>query len=280
MIKFYLKTNVFVKLSVTAFVSFLFAAASVPSVSSAADIGFANVSKSEVKDVITDFSAAFSHTSVSSAASLGTIFGFEVGLIAGASNSDTIDALSKETDSSADFDRLPHAALLGAVTFPFGITGEINFLPEIKNSDVEFKTGSLAVKWTPTDIWELPVELAVKLQSAGSEITWVQPISSVDTQIVYKQKVTGLLFQVSKKFLILEPYFSIGPAKAVGKLKVKGTGTIFDTSYTTEQTVEEEVSGLQTQLGGNINLGFIKFGAEVGKVLDVNKASLKASLYF
>ncbi|MEK6554332.1 MAG: DUF6588 family protein [Bdellovibrionota bacterium] len=249
------------------------------SMANAADISFGNISESEFKDIIEEFGAGYSHVAVSGASSLGTIFGFEVGLIAGGSKSDSIDKLSKEIDASSEFDTLPHAALFGAVTFPFGITGEINFLPEIKNSDVEFKTGSFAVKWTPTDLWEMPVEMAVKLHAASSEVSWSQTISSQNASVDYEQSVTGLLFQVSKKFVVLEPYFNIGSVKAKGKLS-SSQGSVFDPSYTSSGSSEEEVTGMMVQAGLNLNLLFFRLGAEVGKVLDNEKASLKASFYF
>ena len=249
------------------------------STAKAEDIGFSNINESEFKDIIEDFGSAYMHTAVSGASSLGTIFGFEVGLILGGSKSDSIDKFSKELDASSDFDTLPHAALFGAVTFPLGITGEINFLPEVKNSDVEFKTGSLAVKWTPTDIWALPVEMAVKLHVASSEVMWNQTISSTAVDVSYEQQVSGLLFQVSKKFIVLEPYFNIGTVKTTGEL-ASSQGTVFDSSYTTSSRSEEEVSGMMTQIGVNMNLLFFRLGAEVGKVMDNSRASIKASFYF
>jgi hypothetical protein len=249
------------------------------SAAQAQDIGFSNINKSEFKDIIEDFGSAYTHTAVSGASSLGTIFGFEVGLIAGASKSDSIDKFSKELDANSEFDTLPHAALFGAVTFPFGITGEINFLPEVKNSDVEFKTGSLAVKWTPTDIWSLPVEMAVKLHAATTEVGWTQIVSSQSVDANYEQSSSGLLFQVSKKFIVLEPYFNIGTIKTTGELSTS-QGSVFDPSYTSSGSSEEEVTGMMTQIGLNMNLLFFRLGAEVGKVMDNSRASAKASFYF
>lgn len=246
----------------------------------AAGPGFTNISEDDFKEIITDFSGALFHTSVSPASALGDVWGFEVGVIVGATKADAIERLSKEVDPEAKTDTLPHAGILGVLTFPYGITGEVNFLPEVKNSDVEFSTGSLAVKWTPTVIWELPVDLAVKVHAASSKIKWTQPISSVDTDVDYKQQVSGLTFQVSKKLLIFEPYLNLGAMKSKGDLNVNGSGTVFDTTYTTSQSASKTVTGSLMMIGANFNFGFIKLGAEFGKAFDANRASLKLSVYF
>lgn len=242
-----------------------------------ADVGFENLTAAEFKDIIEDFASVFTHTSVAPASSLGKIFGFEIGLIVGAAKTADVEKLSKEIDPSADVARLPHAGLLGVLTFPFGLSGELNFLPEIENSDIHLKTHSLGAKWTITDVYPLPVDLAVKLHSATSTIRWNQPfpVSGVE----YEQTVSGLLLQVSKKFTIFEPYLNLGSVKASGKLSA-ASSDIFDPSYTSALSAEENVSGGMFMVGFNANLLFVKLGAEAGSVLGNNKMSLKASLYF
>lgn len=245
----------------------------------AAGIGFDQITESEFKDIVSEMSSAWVHTSVSPASSLGHLFGFEIGLIAGASKTDTIAEIAKRGDPTAEADTIPHAGILGVVTFPYGISGEINFLPEVKNSDLEFSTGSLGIKWTMTEIWPLPVDMALKLHSGSSKLKWNQDIATIPTDVSYEQTVSGLLFQVSKKFLFVEPYLSLGSVRSKGKLAAPVAG-LFDSTYTNGTSAEEEIAGSQFLLGINLNLGIFRLGLETGKSLGATTASLKASLYF
>lgn len=242
--------------------------------------GFQNLDESDFKDIIHDFSAALFHTSVSPASALGNIWGFEVGVIAGAAKADAVDKFSKEVNANSSVPALPHAGILGVLTFPFGITGEINFLPEVNNADLEFATQSAALKWTFSSLWDSPVDLAVKLEGSSSSIKWNQPISSVLTDVKYEQKSSGLIFQVSKKLTIFEPYFSLGAARSKGELSVLGSGSVFDSTYTTSQNSSADITGNLVMAGFNLNLAFIKLGLEVGKVFEATKGSAKFSLYF
>ncbi len=246
----------------------------------AADFGFVNVSENDFKDIISEFGSAFVHTSVSPASSLGKIFGIELGVIAGGSKTEVIADIANELDPASEADTLPHAGFLGAISFPMGFTAEINFLPEVKNSDLDFSTGSLGVKWTFTEVFPLPVDMAVKLHSGSSTIKWNQPVSSVATNIEYEQQVSGLQLQVSKKLTVFEPYLTLGTVKTTGKLSAKGSGTVFDAAYSTASSEEEEVSGVHTMLGFNVNLLILKLGLEAGKVAGVQTASAKVSLFF
>jgi hypothetical protein len=247
----------------------------VGSSSYASGVGFTGIDKAEFKDIIEDFSAVFTHTSVSPASSLGKIFGFEIGVIVGASKTESIDKLSKQVDPTSSVEHVPHAGLLGVVTFPLGISGEINFLPKIDNSDINLQTGSLGIKWTVTDVFPLPVDIALKIHSANSTIGWNQTAVG---DVKYKQSVTGLMIQVSKKFTLFEPYVNLGSVKSEGELSAPVS--IFDPAYTTSTSSKEKVSGGMFMVGTNLNLVIFKLGAEAGKVLGNNKISLKASFYF
>lgn len=245
----------------------------------ASGVGFENISESEFKDIIEDFTTVFTHTSVAPASSLGENFGFEVGAIAGVAKTDTIEKLSKELDPSAKAENVPHAGFLGVVTFPLGISAELNFLPKIKNSDINLQTGSFGIKWTITNLVPLPLDLSAKIHTATSKILWNQLVSSVATDVEYEQRVSGLLLQASKKFGIIEPYVSLGAVRSTGKLS-SSSGSVFDTAYTASSNAEEEVSGSQFMLGANLNLLIFKLGLEAGRVLDNTKVSAKASFYF
>src|SRR6185437_8257330 len=86
---------------------------------------FENLTTDDYKNVVRDISSAWSYTSVSGASSLGRLFGFEVGLVAGGGDSPKIHDLSKQADSNLDISELPSAGVYGALSIPFGLTAEI-----------------------------------------------------------------------------------------------------------------------------------------------------------
>ena len=80
-------------------------------VAGAQNLPLQNLDETEFKNVVSDLSANFLHTSVSGAAPLGDIFGFEVGLIGGLTNSSEIDKLVKAVDADAKADRRARQSL-------------------------------------------------------------------------------------------------------------------------------------------------------------------------
>ena len=77
---------------VAAFVSVVF-----PLASFAQDVGFQNIDKDDFKNVVGDFSVNSLHTTVSG--TLGDVFGFEIGLVGGLTNTPEIDKLAKQVSS-------------------------------------------------------------------------------------------------------------------------------------------------------------------------------------
>lgn len=72
-------------------------------------VTFQNLSEQDFKKVVRDLSANFVHTSVSGASPLGDIFGFEVGIVGGVTNTTELNRYSQEVDPSSKVARLPHA---------------------------------------------------------------------------------------------------------------------------------------------------------------------------
>src|SRR5690349_1218706 len=98
---------------------------------------FQNLSDEDFKNVVKDMSANFTHTSVSGAAPLGDIWGFEIGLVGGVTKTPELNKFAKEVDPSTSLEQIPHAEILGVVSVPLAITGEIGIVPKV-GSD-EFK---------------------------------------------------------------------------------------------------------------------------------------------
>ena len=96
----------------------------------ASDIELDNLSQQDVDDISEEFSANFVHSTVSGASTMGSIFGFEVGIVGRVSDASKIGALVKEQDANSDVSSLYDAGLMAQVSIPFGITAEMVYLPE------------------------------------------------------------------------------------------------------------------------------------------------------
>ena len=240
-----------------------------------------NLSMAEANAVSKEFSANFIHTTVSSAAPLGDIFGFEVGVIGGFTDSPEIDALSKRVDPSAsDIDKLPHAALYGAVSVPLGFTVEANLIPGVDINDVELEHFSLGVKWTFSKFLDLPFDAALRVHGAKSSLGYEDNISGVDTDIEFDTTTTGFNFSISKKFLVFEPYIGIGRVSADTDISASGTVNLLGFMLPDSQNFESKNSGTHFFLGANVNLFIFKAGIEYTKLMSLERFSGKLSFYF
>ena len=192
---------------------------------------FTNLSDSDVEAILTDVGATWTHTSVSPASTLGELFGFEVGLVAGGAKVPNIEKFSREVDPNSEVSVLPQAGLLGAVSIPAGIKFELLLFPENEIDDLTFKYGSIGVQWTLTQsLLQLPADLAVKVHSATATLNYNQEINSVNTAVEIEDKVSGLSLIASKKLVLFEPYIGLGVVKMDGSFSLSGTETFLDSN--------------------------------------------------
>lgn len=245
----------------------------------AAGPSFVNLSQGDFDTIIEDLGGLQTHTSVSPASGLGKIFGFELGLIAGAAQVPGIEKLVNEADPAADAAVLPHAGLLGAISLPVGFKFELAMIPEKDFDEVKLKYTATAVQWTMTDsVLPLPLDLALKLHHTKATLGFIQDISGTPANVEIENTINGLQLLASKKIGFFEPYAGLGKVKVNGKVAVSGSNEFFD--FTDDQFAKSDVSGSQYFIGFNLNLLFFKFGLETGKVFDARKASAKLSFYF
>jgi hypothetical protein len=254
-----------------------------PGAEAATSPAFINLSQDDYIGIVTDFSSVLDYTSVSPASSLGKIFGFEIGLIGGGAKTPRVNNLVAENDPGATVNELPDAALLGVVTLPLGITGEIEVMPkESIESSVSDSSIAIAFKWTFSQLFDWPLDAAVKVFSKSAEITYSGVVSGVDTSFDYKDSLTGAQIQVSKSFIVFEPYLTFGFARSKGTMDVAGSGagSVFNSNYSTTQSASEVVTGTDLNVGVNVNLVLLKLGLEVGQAFTNTKAAAKISFYF
>jgi len=245
----------------------------------AADVAFSGLTDSQTKNLIREFSGNFVFSSVSGAGALGKLFGVEVGVVGGLTTTDEIDKLAKQADPDVDASKIPHGGLLARLSVPLGLTGELLYLPTIgKKEEFAFNTMGLAVKWTITDtLLELPVDLALRGHFSKSKLQFSQNLGT-PIDVDFDDTTMGLTALVSKSFIVVAPYAGIGYVKGDGDFKLSASGsTFFDTLVDSRSASD---SSLQYLAGVEVNLLFLKLGAEFSHQLDVNRFTLKTAFYF
>ena len=243
---------------------------------------FDNLSQEDFDNIAREFSANSMLHSVMAPSSLGDIFGFQVGLTLGMTKSPEIQKLVKETDPNTDIGSIPHGGLLGAVSVPFGISAEFNFLPEIDANGTKYKQYAAALKWSASDalLPVSPVNVAVRGFIARSDFSFTQTESGNQLDVKYEGRVSGLQLLVSPKMLpIVEPYIGLGVLKAEGDMSLSGSsGTIFD--FTSERSAESKPSSSQFLLGVNASLLLMNLGLEYSKAFGTSNITAKLAVGF
>ncbi len=250
------------------------------STSAMANIGFTNLTAKDFENVISDFSSNFVHTTVTGAGTQGAIFGFQVGLLGGLSNSPEIRKLSRQVDPSSDVGSLPHGGLMGVVSVPFGITVEAMMVPSLKADGAKFSNTGMAVKWTLTEAIPLPVDVAIRGHYTKTDLTYSQPINSVSTDVDFNNTMMGFQALVGMNLMLLKPYIGLGTVSADGELTAKGTQSIFDNSFTSSTKASKKVSSSQMLAGVELNLMLIKLGFEYSSQFGTDRYTAKLAVGF
>lgn len=240
-----------------------------------------NLDADDFAHLVGDFSAATHHRSLTGAGTLGRLWGFEVGLVAGTTNTPELNRVVHETDPSTDASRMPGGELLGAVTIPFSLTVELGLIPKVGNKDFKFSSSHLALKWTFSDLLEWPVDVALKVFASRANLDFNSTVSGVDTNFAFADRMTGAQIWVSKDLGLLAPYFGIGTINARGEMKVDGAGTVFsDPQYQASQTASATRRSGYWALGTEFKTGVVKLGLEYARLYGTNGFSGKVALYF
>lgn len=246
----------------------------------AADIEFQALTKKQVEDVTTEFAVDFSHTAVAAPETDG-MWGVEVGVIGGVTGSPKLkDAVNDAGGEGSDFKNLYHAGAMARAHFPFDLFAELTVLPEREISDVEVSARSMGLGWNAGAFFGLPLDLAVGVNASTSEIEFKQDISGVPATVNIESQTRVFYVGASKTFLFVTPYIKVGTARQDSDIKVKGTGTIFNTNFSTSQKEDVDNSGGYLATGLNLQLAFFKLGFEWSQTMGVRRASGKLSLDF
>jgi hypothetical protein len=248
----------------------------------AQSIPLTNLTQDDYKGLVGDFTADTVHTSVSGAGTLGHLFGFEIGLVGGVTNTPKINELVKKAGTDSDVPRLPHGELLGIVTVPFGISVEAGFIPKVGGADFKFSSYNLAAKWTFTELLtDLPLSMAVKAQTGKANLNFDATIQSTPTHFDFTNTTTALEFLVSKDLGILEPYLMLGTVSGNGKMNVTGSSQVFqDPDMQAAMSASAKRSSGMWALGTELKLVIFKAGLEYSRLFGTNSFTGKLSFYF
>lgn len=251
------------------------------------DFKLSNITTGELDDITKELSANFIHRSVSPAGTLGDIWGVEVGVLGGLTDTPDLEKLVKRADPSLDIGQIPHAAILARVSVPYSITFEANYLPEIDASNAKLSSWSAAVMWTASDFMEesiLPFEfdLAFKAHYSKAEFSYVQNFSTegVDGEITFDDSIWGLMGLFSSKVLFMEPYVGLGYLSADAETAVSATVNVsfFSDSALTKQN--SDPTSFHGLAGIEFSAFFMNLGLEAGYAFGTTSYTAKLSFAF
>ncbi len=247
---------------------------------------FNNLSSDDFNNIMKDFSALSSYSSVSGASGRGSIFGFEVGVIGSVTSTPNVNSVAKNADPSLSIPQLPSAGVLAAISIPMGLSFELMFLPQTTVNNLNYQQFGGAIQYK---ILSLPLDLSVKAHYTKTQFNYSQVVNNsstaftnVNTTINFDDALVGADLMVGKDLLFLEPYIGVGYESAKANLGVTGssTATIFAPSYTNAQSATSSPSSARFLAGVEFKLLLIRLGAEYLRAYDTNRFSAKLSVGF
>lgn len=244
---------------------------------------FTSLTQSDFDNLTKEVSSNFAHTSVMGADSLGKLWGVELSVVGGMSPSPNINAaVTNATGGSSNFPNLYHGGLVLGVTVPFGITGEAVYLPKLTIQGVDCQVISLAAKLTLNSelLPVIPFNLAVRGFQTYSQIGFYQNTGSVTGNLQNSDSTTGLQLLISPKLPALEPYAGVGYLLTRDTLSLSGTGTVFNSSFTSSQSGTSTLVSAQIFLGLDVKIVGLSLGAEYARAFESDRYTAKFGFAF
>lgn len=245
-----------------------------------ADPVFSGITESDFDSITKEMSANFAHSSLLGPSKMGTILGVQVGIIAAQTGTPNIDAIVKRSGGSG-LSNLYNAGLLGAIGIPMGIAFEAVIVPTLTTSGASVNSTSMAVKWNINEVIPLlPVNLALRGFYSNANFEFNQTVVGTPVTVTNKTKVTGVQLMISPMLPVVEPYLGIGLLSGTDELGVTGTNSIFDPSYSTQQSERKTVTATQMIAGVDVNLLVLKLGAEYTQSFGATRTAIKLAFGF
>lgn len=241
---------------------------------------FTNITDADFENITKEMAANFSHNSMLGASKMGSIFGFQVGLVAAQTAAPNTNAIVKR-NAGAELPNLYNAGLMGAVGIPMGIAFEAVVIPKLTTSGASASANSVALKWNINDVIPvLPVNLAVRGFYSNAAFEFEQVVSAVNVNVSNKTKVTGVQLLFSPMIPMVEPYVGIGLLSGSNELSTTGSNPIFAPGFSVAQSETKTVGSTQVLAGVDVNLVLLKIGAEYSQSFGASRVGLKLALGF
>lgn len=239
-----------------------------------------SISSDDLKGITKDLGANFSHRSVSGAANMGAVFGFEAVALVGTTKSSSLSALS-EASGGESLGTLAHAGALLGVSIPFGLTFEYIMFPSVTTSGAKISGNSMGLRYQMNGLIPiLPVNLALKLNRSSSSFEFSQNVNGINGTVLNETGVDEVGLYLSPKMPVVEPYIGFSMLSAKGDLTFTGTGTLFDAALTTSNKASATVSGTKTVVGLSVWLPLFSVGVEYANLLGTSGYTAKLGMSF
>lgn len=251
---------------------------------------FDAISDGDMSVLTQEFAAVADHSSVGPASSMRK-WGKELGLVGGRTDTPGLNTIALRSGSRSSIDRVPHASLFGALTFPHSLTGELTWLPYTPASGGSIQQWGIGLKWTISDefLTKAPMDVAFKMKYSSMDVSFPETISNASTggvpanvDVNFHDSVFGIALFLSQSHSsgICEIYEAIGYLQAFGDLGLSGGGSasIFVSQV---QSVSASPYSWQGILGANFYpVSFLDLGLEFSRAFDRNSFNLKLSGQF
>jgi len=241
---------------------------------------FTNITSADFENLTKEMSANFVHNSILGASKMGSIFGFQVGLVAAQTSTPNTNEIVKR-NAGADLASIYNVGLMGAIGIPMGLAFEAVILPKTTAAGATISATSMALKYNINELIPvLPLNLALRGFYSNANFDFAQVVSSVNVDVSNKTKVTGVQLLLSPMFPLVEPYVGIGLLSGSNDLSVTGSNPIFAPGFSTSQSESKTVSSTQILAGVDVNLLLLKLGAEYSQSFGASRMGLKLALGF
>ncbi len=240
--------------------------------------------KKEFNLISKDLVAAFAHTINSGGSSLGSVWGFEAGIIAGVLSSKNLEKIAEDIsgEKQDNLKYLPYAGLVGGLALPFGIGFELSIVPNINLEDGSFSNNSTALRWSVTDFIPIigtlsPLKIAVKAALGKTKVNYTSSVTLGSKETAdFEIKNTEFGIVAGFNLFLIEPYLGVSNVKS--QTSLLASTDIKIPGIVTEQTLKSDLSGTRTVLGLLFKLPLFRIGFEWSNLQDSNRYTGKLSL--
>lgn len=218
-------------------------------------------SRADFKDVSKDLGGAFAFSTNSGGASLGKLWGVELGLVFGVTDADNIKRIAENNsgEEQKELSFLPTGGLVAGVGLPFGIGLEANIIPELKASDIKIANYAFAARWEITDMLPLvgslsPLKLALRLSYGDANFNYQDNTESANFDI----SNTEIAAIAGFNLFVAEPYISIGHVKTSTDMNANSRNAIIPVNV----DYNANLSSTKLTAGVLFKLTFLRLGLE------------------